>query len=135
MLINNISPELMMAFYLEGGQSLHDAMKIRDFLNKMKEMHDKLEKDDLIALFGTHFTFHGQTKTLRRFDMSLVGNSSRGRSNEPFIPDNMNWRRQRVVGNLIRTGQFTVYDEMDLMEVKQAWRNGLRLRGRFINRN
>lgn len=120
MLINKISPDLMMAFYIEGGQSVHDAMKIRDFFNKMKEIHDEHEKDDLIALFGSNFTFHCQTKTLRRIDMSIVESSPRGGPNEPFIPDTMEWRRQRVIRNLIANGQFTVFDDMDLMEVKQA---------------
>lgn len=135
MLLNRISPDLMMAFYIEGGQSVNDSMKIRNIFNKMRDIYNKNEKEDLIALFGTQFTFHCQSKTLRRIDMSKVEYNTADQKNEPFIPDNMEWRRQRVVRNLIRNGCFTVNDELDIQEVKRAWQNGLRLRGRFINKN
>lgn len=135
MFINKISPELMMAFYIEAGQSIEDAFNIHKFLVIMKKIYDKHDRSELIGLFGDWFTYHCQSQTLRRIDMSLVEYGVPSRNNAQFIPDKIQWRRQRVSRRLLRTGEYTVNDDMDLMELKRSVQNGLRYRGRFRDRN
>lgn len=129
MLINGINPDLMMAMYLEGRQSIDDAMKLHKFFKTMKKLYDKTDKGDLISLFGNCFTYHCQSRTLRQIDLSVVQHGTRSGHNEPFIPDTIMWRRERLVRSLIRKGEFSVLDEMALDEVKRSWKNGQRLRG------
>lgn len=136
MLINKISADLMMAFYIEGGQSIDDAMKLHKFFNTMHNMYNESEEIDLIGLFGDWFTLHCETKTLRRIDLTAVKQEEKNETklNEPFLTDSLRWRRERINRQMIRSGKFTINDRNDLLEVKEAWRNGLQLRGRYIQR-
>lgn len=129
-LINDISPDLMMSFYIKGGQSVDDAFRLHKYLTTMKKLHRESEEIDLIGLFGDKFTFHLATRTLRRIDMSIIQWSSESGRREAFLPDNLNWKRERIVRNLIRNGQHTIEDDMDIRELYSAWMNGLRKRGR-----
>lgn len=131
MLINNVSPELMMAMYIEGGQSIEDGMQLLAFFKTIKKLYDKTAKDDLLGLFGNAFTYHCQSRTLRQIDMTKIDFGTKIGRNEPFIPDTITWRRERIVRNLIRNGKFTVDDDLSLYEVKRAWQNGQRLIGRY----
>lgn len=62
--------------------------------------------------------------------MSIVQWGSRSERKEPFLPDNLNWKRERIVRSLIRNGQHTIEDDMDIRELYNAWKNGLRRKGR-----
>lgn len=134
MLINSISPEMMLAFYIEAGQSIELSLKVHKFLKTMRDIYDKNEEDDYIGLFGTWFTFHCETRTLRRIDMSIVKCGETTRTTVPFIPDNLHWRRQRIVRNLIKNGEYTINDDLDLDEVKRSYQNGLRKWGKFMKK-
>lgn len=129
MLINSLSPNLIAAFHTEGGQSVENVAEILSFYTKMKEIYEKTPNNERCALFGTKFAYHLESKTLRRIDMTIV--ESKSRDKEPFIPDQMDWKRQRAIRSMVRNGQFTVEDDFDLRQVKMAWKNGLRLRGRL----
>lgn len=132
MLINKISPNLMMACYLEGGQSVNDVIDLHKYFILM----EKLYEEGVIGMLDDSFAFHLESRTLRRLDMSIVESGpNQSKQNEPFLPHNTNWRRQRVLRNLIRMGQYKIRDEYDLLEVKEAYQQGLRLKGRFMNRN
>lgn len=50
--------------------------------------------------------------------------------NEPFIPDTLNWKRERIVRQLIKKGEFTIKEKEDLNEVRNAYKLGLKKRGR-----
>lgn len=94
MLLNKINADLMMAFYMKGGQSIEDSMKLRNFFTKMWHIHGKNGKEDLIAIFGNKCTFHCQSRSIRRIELSIVDNKRPdGRNNEHFVPDNLEWRR------------------------------------------
>lgn len=124
----------MLAFYLEAGQSVNDAMDAHKFLHLMKKLYDENTNENLIGLFGDYFTLHLETRTLRRIDMTTVVHGDTSKANEPFLPSSLNWRRERVVRNLIRNGHYTIQDDLDLREAKSAFQNGLCLRGRFVRR-
>lgn len=128
MLINKISPDLIMAFYLEGGQNVLDCLKLNHVFHNLKKLFEKTDENYLIPYFGSQFSFHIESKTLRRIDMSIVQFSSTS-NNEPFIPQGTSWRRNRIIRNLIRNGQFTVQDKSDLCDIKEAWKNGLKCVG------
>lgn len=129
MLINQLPPALIAAWYLEGGQSVDDVIKIEEFYRKMKILFEKEKQNDnnVIGLFGTKFAIHLETRQLMRVDMTVIHPMKV--SNEPFIPDTLNWKRQRAIRELIRKGEYKVTDFQQLQEVKNAWKNGLRLRG------
>lgn len=88
--------------------------------------------NELISIFGTYFAFHCETRTLRRVDMSIVQYRS-SENTGPFLPTLNDWRRSRAVRYLIRTGQFQVNDDYDLLEVRLAYQDGLRQVGRANN--
>lgn len=50
--------------------------------------------------------------------MSIVEYGTR--SSEPFILYVVNWRRNRVINNLVRNGDFTMTDKEDLATIKTA---------------
>lgn len=129
MIINEIEVNLMMAFYIEGGQCIDDCMQLLIFFGIMKKLNDRTENYMKTSMLGHSFTYHCQSKSLRRIDMSLVECASTNMSKEPFIPDSVNWRRERFIRKIIRSGQFNRMDEIELTQIKQSWQNGLRLRG------
>lgn len=131
MIINKLDPGLVTAFYIQGGQSVADSIKLHKFFSTMLELFKKTEQCSLIPIFGNSFTFHCETKSLRRVDMELVECGTKDGINEPFIPDSIEWRRERFVRKMIRTGEFTIMDDIELNEVKRSWRCGLRLKGIF----
>lgn len=129
MIINHASADLMMAFYSAGEQDVDTVFRLQSYFLAMWEFYRNEPESELFSIFGTYFAFHCESRTLRRVDMSIVNY----RSNEntgPFIPNIHDWRRSRAVRHLIRTGQFRVEDDYDLLEVRNAYRDGLRLMGR-----
>lgn len=126
-LINEIEASLMMAFYLEGGQSVDDCFRLHAFFINMKKLYDKTENYLRTSFLGNLFTFHCQSKTLRRVDMSLVQCATTEK--EPFIMDSLEFRRERFIRKMIRTGKFTSLDNIEITQIKKCWQNGLRLKG------
>lgn len=133
MIINHVSADLMMAFYSAGDQDLDTVLRLQSYFTAMWGFYRSEPEQELFSIFGTFFAFHCETRTLRRVDMSLVNYRS-SENTGPFIPNVYDWRRSRAVRHLIRTGQFRVEDDYDLLEVRNANRDGLRLVGR-ANRN
>lgn len=131
MIINKIDAGLMMAFYNAADQDMDTIFRLHKLFSTMWKLYNEAESIDYIPIFGTYFTFHCESRTLRRIDMSVV-NYNRGQRNaEHFIPNSMRWKQERIVRSLIRRGEFTVRDEEDLREVKEAWQDGLRRQGRM----
>lgn len=132
MIINGIDAGLMMAFYNEGEQSIDTIFELHRIFVAMWRLYRTTEPFDHFSVFGQYFSYHLETRSLRRIDMSIVNYD---RSNhEPFVPDQINWRRWREVRRLILAGQFRVDDDYDLLEVREAMRNGMRQqRGRNQN--
>lgn len=128
-LINEIDAGLMMAFYIEGGQSINDCLRLHSFFCTMKKLYDKTENYLRTSFLGNSFTYHCESKSLRRVDMSLVECASTEMSKEPFILNSLEWRRERFIRQMIRTGKFSTLDNIELTQIKQCWQNGLRLRG------
>lgn len=134
MIINNISADLMMAFYAAGDQELDNVLRIHDYLLRMWQLYNQARPEDLFGLFGTFFAYHMETRTLRRIDMTIVNHNRGQRQPTHFVPNQVNWRRAREVRLLFRRGQYTIGDEFDLAEFRMAWYGGLRnRRGRYNN--
>lgn len=130
MIINNISPALMVAFYMQSGQCVNDCMKLLSFFTNMKALYNKTAAHSLWTIFGNTYTIHLETRTMRQIDMTLVQSGSKRGEQEPFIMDHLHSHRDRMLRKLIRQGKFTIFDEIGLNQVKQCWRNGLQRRGR-----
>lgn len=126
MIINNISSDLMMAFYAAGDQGLDVILRLHTFFFTMWRVYETSDPDDLLGLFGTFFAYHLESRTLRRIDMSIVSYNSGQRQQNNFVPNH--------IRNLIRRGVYRIENEYDLEEVRTALRGGLINRGRF-NRN
>lgn len=129
MIINEINPVLMMAFFIEAGQSIDDCMQLHTFFCNMKILHNITEDNLKTSYLGDSFTFHCKTKTLRRVDMTLVQCPRSEMSNEPFIPYSLQWQRERLIRKMIRTGRLSSMDDVDMKDIKESWQNGLRLKG------
>lgn len=72
MLINGISADLMMAFYAAAHQDLETVLMVHEYLLRMWQLHSHAQEDELIGIFGTIFSYHLETRTLRRIDMTQV---------------------------------------------------------------
>lgn len=129
MIINNIPADLMMTFYSCGGQDVDTLFRLQPFFHTMWRLYQTEPQNELFSIFGTYFAFHCETRTLRRVDMSIVEYRS-SQNTGPFLPTLNDWRRSRAVRHLIRTGQFRVNDDYDLLEVRLAYQDGLRQVGR-----
>lgn len=129
MLINNIDAGLMMAFYNAGEQDIDTLFKIHSIFATMWRLYRRTDAVDLVSVFGPYFSYHLESRTLRRIDMSVV---TTGRDNrEPFVPHQINWIRWREVRRLILSSAFRVNDDYDLLEVREAMQGGiLHQRGR-----
>lgn len=128
MLINGISADLMMAFYAAANQNLENVLMIHEYLLRMWQMYRQATPENLCGIFGTFFSYHLETRTLRRVDMSIVYRH-RNLSQEPhFVPNQPNWRRAREVRRLYRLGQYRVNDIYDIAELRMAWYGGMRQR-------
>lgn len=130
MLINEIPPELMMAFYNEGHQNVDIVFRLHEIFIKMRQKYDTIPIDDRIEYFGTNFTFHCATRTLRRIDMSQVELGSRTRKNNNFIPNHGSWPFYRDIRHQIRNGTYSVTHELDIAFAFGAMADGLLPRGR-----
>lgn len=128
MLINEIDAGLMMAFYNVGGQQVEMLFELHRIFSAMWRLYRSNQPDDLLSVFGNFYSFHLESRTLRRVDMSIVTYAQQDR--ESFVPNAMNWRRWREVRQLIRANSFRVNDDYDLLEVREALRGGLLQRGR-----
>lgn len=123
MIINNIEAILMMAFYNAGEQDFETQMKLHSIFATMWRLYRTTNAVDRISVFGRYFSFHLQTRTLRRIDMSVV---TTGRDNhEPFVPHQTNWIRWREVRRLILSREFRINDDYDLFEVREAMQGGI----------
>lgn len=132
MIINKISAELMMAFYASADQELETTLMVHDHFQKMWQLHGQNNPRDLCGIFGTLFSYHLETRTLRRVDMSIVLHHQRHRSPTHFVPNQLNWQRAREVRTQYRNGQYRINDLYDLAELRMAWYGGLRIRrGRY----
>lgn len=76
--INNIKPELIAAFYLEGGQSKEIVDKLLKFFQNMIKLYNETETHDLIGIFGSNFAFHLIDRKLKRIDNSIVDHTQVG---------------------------------------------------------
>lgn len=132
MIINNISADLMMTFYSCGGQDVDTLLRLQTYFQTMWRFYQSEPSNELLSIFGTYFAFHCETRTLRRIDMSVVSYRS-SENTGPFLPTLNDWRRSRAVRHLIRSGQFEVNDDYDLLEVQLAYQDGLRQVGRANN--
>lgn len=128
MLINNIDAGLMMAFFNAGDQGLDTLFQLHGIFSVYWRLYRSTPENELISIFGDCFSFHCESRTLRRVDMSIA--NSEPQNHEHFVPDTSNWRRWREVRRLIRIGEFRVIDDYDLLEVREAMRGGMRGRGR-----
>lgn len=130
MLLNKIGPDLMMAFYSKGGQTVETLFGLHAFFIRMQNKYDSLEPDQYIENFGSNYTFHCASRTLRRLDMSVVESKNQQRKRNNFIPCDKMWRYYRVVRQQIRDGKFKVEEKLDLMLAQSAMKDGLLQQGR-----
>lgn len=135
MLINGISAELMMAFYAAGEQEVDTVIRIHEYFLRMYSLYNESSVNDLIANFGSYFSYHLETRSLRRIDMSVVNYNRHQRLSNNFVPNQVNWRRALEIRQLYRRGQYQIMDEYDLLEFRMAWFGGLRIRRGRFNRN
>lgn len=97
MIINNMSPTLMASFYKEGGQSYTNCIRLLNFFTKMKKLWQKTPINSLWTVFGNTFSYHLESKTLRQVDKTYVNHGTKTGRNEPFIPDGLHCKRQRMI--------------------------------------
>lgn len=122
----------MIAFYNAGEQSIDTIFELHRIFSAMWRLYRTTERVDHLSVFGPYFSYHLETRSLRQIDMSIVNYVQINR--EPFVPDEINWRRWREVRQLIRSGQFRVDDDYDLLEVREAMQRGMmHQRGRNHN--
>lgn len=134
MIINRINANLMTSFYAAGDQTFDILLRLNDFFNTMWRLYDAASHADLYGIFGTFFVYHLESRSLHRIDMTVVNHYRGRRQQNDFVPSHPNWRRSRDVRMLIRSGQFQVLDDYDILEVQMAFREGL-FRRVHINRN
>lgn len=128
MIINQISADLMAAFYAAGGQDFQTVLRIHDYLLRMWDLYRNTEPIDLHVVFGTNFSYHLASRSLRRMDMSLVTHRSGHDARTHFVPNHPGWRRAREVRRLYRSGQYVIADCYDLAEFQMAWSGGYGIR-------
>lgn len=130
MLINNIDAGLMMAFYNAGGQDVDKLFRLHDIFLKMWKKYRDTPPIQLTGVFGTFFTFHCETKSLRRVDMTIPQRLNNGRINNRFVPYSPHWERDRNTRAQIRNGKFKINNGDDLQRAKDAMFEGLLKQGR-----
>lgn len=130
MLINKIDAGLMMAFYNAGGQDLETVFRLHEIFVRMWKSYRETEKIHLTSVFGSFFTFHCETQTLRRIDMSIPNRPNNGRICNRFVPYAPNWQRDRNTREKIRSGRFKIKNADDLQRARDAMFDGLLKQGR-----
>lgn len=98
MIINDMKKT---AFYKEGGQSYDNCLRLLKFFTTMKKLSAKTAMNSLWTVFGNTFAYHLESRSLRQVDMTFVNNGARRENTEPFIPDNLNWKRERMLRRII----------------------------------
>lgn len=131
MFINNINVELMKAFYAAGGQDVDTLFRLENFFIQMWKIYRKTEDNKLIDMFGDFFTFHCETKTLRRVDLSFPNQPKNRKIGNRFVPYTSNWRRDRNTRAAIRNGEFKINNAYDMQNVEDALYDGLFKQGRY----
>lgn len=133
MILNGTSPGLMTAFYNAGNiVNVETLLNLHQFFIAMWDLYCLTDQWNLLAVFGSYFTFDCASRTLQRIDGSLVQRNRPPRLNlgtESFVPNSIDWRRGRAVRNLIRTGRYRISDVFDLNEARSAMGNGPMRRG------
>lgn len=130
-LINNISSNLIMAFYAAGDQNVETVFGLHthfDIMWRLYRATDVNNANELFRYFGTFFAYHLESRTLRRIDMSIVTYNSNNRGH--FLPDSSNWRHYRNIRQMILNGQFRVDNDYDIQEIQRIMRDGFLQRGR-----
>lgn len=131
MLINDISANLMMAFYSAGGHDPDMLDRLHQiFIRQWAAYRQRRGTPELFERFGHYYAYHMETKTLRYIDMSPRPYSGpRQRHRDRFVPDEHNWMQYREVRERLRAGNFVAQDDRDLDIIAAAERNGMYARG------
>lgn len=130
MLINSITADLMIAFYAAGDQIVDDIFKLHAIFINAWKLHKAASNDELLSTFDDDiFAYHLQSRSLRKIDHSIVKYESKSKYNY-FVPNHPNWKRLRFVRQMIRKGEYRIYDDFDMLELKEAMKQGLLQTGR-----
>lgn len=134
-LINEISEELIVSFYKCGGQQPEVLRKLNTYFNNILTLYNSTPEDGLLAVFGTYFTYHLKSRSLRRINKEVVrygrreGAVSTAVTREYFNLSDNDWKRLRELRFSIRNGTFRVSDSHDLDDYRRARMHGLYYRG------
>lgn len=134
MLINKIDAALMTAFFSCGGQIADMCIRIYDVFFNAWNLFNTVPKTDHMWIFSDRFSYHLETKTLRRIDMSIVSTrrNNNNTSAEYFVPNHVSWRRYRQVRQDIRCGIFKIDSYYDLILYKEVHVDSVLMRrGRY----
>lgn len=120
----------MIAFYAAGDQVVDDIFKSHAIFINAWKLHKAATKNELMSVFDDNiFAYHLQSKSLRKIDHSIVAYESKSKYNY-FVPNHPNWKRLRFVRQMITDGIYRVYDDYDMLELKEAMKQGLLKTGR-----
>lgn len=126
-IINGVPAGLMAAFYIECGQSITDSLKLLNFFKAMRTLWLELENNGKWIAFGDSFAFDLETKSLKYSDYGRV-DINEGDSMIP-IGDKYDKKRNTLVRTILKQGKITVFDQIDVNQVRLYKRNGLKVKG------